>query len=256
MLPVGDRPIVDYVVEECVRAGLTEIIIVVNREMSKQIETYYGENYNLRQFLINRGLEDRLKIMDDILRPNVSFRFVGQDLERYGSSVPITEAAEQLGIVGPVVFCNGDDFFWESHDGSEIRALIEAAGEDGDSVIMGVEREPEEIAGRYGMIEEQDGKLTRLVEKPALENVTSKLTNVNRLVISGDLLKEIIEYTNGHSFAAKDQEYMITDPIQSFVDKGGVIKTIRAQRQFIDCGSLEGWLEANSLLRGQLANNN
>ena len=252
MLPVGDRPVVDYVVEECAKAGIKDIYIVTNDlpvEQS-QIQLYYGKNIALEEFLLARGWDDKISQLETV-PSDVNIHFALQSLHHYGTAMPVAVVAEQFGVDEPIVFCNGDDFFWGTPSGSEVKTLLDAMQSDDDAVVVGVEKTREEIAGRYGMLEVADGLLTAMVEKPPLELVTSTLTNVNRFVLSRELMRQIVQYTKDNDFGPRDQEYMITDPIQAFVAGGGVMRVVRAEGQFMDCGNLPGWLRANRIVCGE-----
>ena len=87
MLPVGNRPIVDYVVRDCIKAGITDIYFVVNRG-SRQIFDYYSDNARLNQFLEYNGKQD----MMELARPpmNVNFHYIEQDSnEKYCTAFPV-----------------------------------------------------------------------------------------------------------------------------------------------------------------------
>ena len=248
MLPVGNRPVIDYVIEDCVRAGIKDIYLVVNSIDKSQIKEYYGENLVLEEFLRERGADEKLAKLKTV-PDGVNLHWVEQDVNRsYGTAVPVALVVKEFGLDEPVMFCNGDDFFWNVPSGSAVKDAVENF--DGEALITGVVRKPEEMV-RYGMLEkDKTGHLVRLVEKPDISEVTSDLANVNRFVLTPELLKGIVEYVDGHNFGPDDQEYMITDPIFDFICGGGKMKAIAAQGEWMDCGSVEGWLHANRVVLG------
>ena len=251
MLPVGNRPIVDFAVEDCILAGVKDIIFVITKTGERsQIETYYGKNARLEEFLLARGAEEKLKKLQTA-PDDVHFHFVEQDAnDKYGTAVPVALAVKQLGLDEAVAFCNGDDFFYGSKDGSEEKNLFSALQNDDEAAIIGIRLPKEEIM-KFAMIEAGgDGFMTNIVEKPKMEEITNDLANINRFVLSRELLKEIVGYVDGNNFSATEQEYFITDPVLNFVKKGGKMRVVPATGRFMDCGSLEGWLYANQLVNG------
>jgi UTP--glucose-1-phosphate uridylyltransferase len=250
MLPVGNRPIVDFAVEECALAGIKDIIFVITKTGERsQIETYYGKNARLEEFLVARGAEEKLKKLQTA-PADLNFHFVEQDAnDKYGTAVPVALAVKSLEISESVAFCNGDDFFYGSKGGSEVKNLLSSLSED-EAGLIGIPLPRQEIM-KFAMIEKAaDGMMTNLVEKPKLEEITSDLANINRFALTPDLLKAIVDYVDGHNFAATEQEYFITDPILDFVKTGGKMRVVPATGRFMDCGSLEGWLYANQLING------
>lgn len=249
MLPVGNRPVIDYVVEECVLAGITEIYLVVNNAKDGQIKQYYSENAPLAQFLKDRKADEKLAKLSTVPE-GVTLHFVEQDVNKwYGTSIPVTLVAEKIGMDEPLVFCNGDDPFWGAKDGSDIKTLVDGC-RDGEAALMGYKVAREDMP-RYGMIiKDKDNMMTELVEKPALTEVTSTLANINRFLLSPELIRMIVEYTRGHSFKPTDQEYLITDPIFKFIRDGGRMRVVSSTGEWLDCGSVEGWLHANNTVLG------
>jgi UTP--glucose-1-phosphate uridylyltransferase len=248
MLPVGNRPIIDYIVEDCTRAGIKDIYIVIDPKENSQIKSYFSGNQSLNRFLIARGKMHSLAEVET--KPaGVRIHYIHQtDLEnRYGTAIPIALAVELNNFTEPVVFCNGDDLFWNAKESSEVKNLLSAACSSEDSVIVGVEKPRAEMP-RFGMIEHSDGFMTNLVEKPAPAAVTSTFANVNRFVLSVPLQQEIVNYVKAHKFGPRDQEYMVTDPLLSYVKSGGQIRVVPASGEFLDCGSVEGWLHANNVV--------
>ncbi len=251
MLPVGNRPIVDFAVEDCILAGIKEIIFVITKTgKESQIQSYYEKNTKLEEFLLARGANEKLAKLKTAPE-DIHFSYVEQDAnDKYGTAVPVALAVKQLGLSESVAFCNGDDFFYGSKDGSEEKNLISALQSADESAMIGVPTSKEDIVKHgLGMIEsDQDGFMTNLTEKPELEQITSNLASVNRFILSKDLLTEIVSYVDSNAFTATDQEYMITDPVLDFVRNGGKVRVVPATGQFMDCGSTEGWLRANNIV--------
>lgn len=243
MLPVGNRPLVDYVVQDCIAAGITDIYFVVSEWMT-QIQAYYGRNKVLEDYLHAAG---KGRMIDDVLPPkNVNFHFITQNTnEKYGTAIPVALAARELGEEESAVVLMGDDFIYNRSGDSEVVRLLEAANRGG-SAMLGVNVAREEVS-RYGVIATNDNnEFVRIVEKPAIEDAPSTLINVSKYVLSAELLQRIVRYSEQEV----QGEYLITEPINEYVQDGGVLSVISARGHYLDGGSVEGWLEANNYIVG------
>lgn len=248
MLPVGNRPLVDYSVQELVKAGVKDIYFVISNVEPCQVREFYKDNLALNQYLIERGKEDKLE-KAKTLPDDVKVHYVSQDpSSKYGTAVPIAMAVEEFKIDEPVLVFMGDDFIWNPGGESASEALIKAS--DGKhSAILGVEIEKENVE-KYGVLSEKDGNLVGVVEKPTPEEAPSNLINVSKYIMTPDLLQRIVKYVNDHNFGPTEQEYMVTDPIDEFIRDGGIMKVAPTSGEYLDGGSVEGWLHANNVVCG------
>lgn len=250
MLPVGNRPLVDYSVQELIKAGVKDIYMVISNVEPCQVREFYKDNLALNQYLIDRGKEDRLKLAKT-LPDDVTIHYTVQDpAGKYGTAVPIAMVVEEYKIDEPVLVFMGDDFIWNPDGESAAEALIGASGENGNSAILGVEIAKDKVE-KYGVLSEKDGNLIGVVEKPKPENAPSNLINVSKYIMSPELLQKIVKYVDEHDFGPLDQEYMVTDPIDDFIKEGGVIRVAPTSGEYLDGGSVEGWLHANNVVCGK-----
>ena len=239
MLPIGNRPIVDYAVQDCVKVGITDIYFVVSEE-SQQIQAYYGENSALETYLQDRGKKAALELIQPL--KDVNFHFITQPATgKYGTAVPIELVAPYIQQNESVVVVMGDDFVY-SEKGNEVSRLMTEA-KDGIATMLGVSVAQDEVS-RYGVIEtDEKGNYVRIVEKPRPEDAPSTLINVSKYVLPGSLIhaaKNVEKDSSG--------EYFLTTVINNYVTQGGVMKVVRAEGDYYDGGSLEGWLYANKML--------
>ena len=249
MLPVGNRPLVDYSVQELIKAGVKDIYMVISNVEPCQVREFYRDNLALNQYLIDRGKEDRLALAKT-LPDDVTIHYTVQDpADKYGTAVPIAMVVKEYNINEPVLVFMGDDFVWNPDGESAAEALIKAAGEN-DSAILGVEIDKSKV-NKYGVLSVQDGKLVDVVEKPEPEDAPSNLINVSKYIMSTDLLQKIVKYVDENDFGPKDQEYMVTDPIDEYIKEGGVMKIASVGGEYLDGGSVEGWLHANNVVCGK-----
>lgn len=249
MLPVGNRPLVDYSVQELIEAGVTDIYMVVSNTEPCQVREFYSDNIVLNDYLISRGKGDRVALTKT-LPEHVKIHYIAQDANsKYGTAVPVAMAAEEYNLNEPVIVYMGDDFIWNPEGESAATSLINSLQSETDSAILGVEI-PKEKVDKYGVLEVQDGKLTNVVEKPSVEEAPSNLINVSKYILSADLLQKIVAYVNEHDFGPTDQEYMITDPIYDYIKQGQTMCVASTSGQYLDGGSVEGWVHANNVVCG------
>ena len=249
MLPVGNRPLVDYSVQELIEAGVTDIYMVVSNTEPCQVREFYSDNIVLNDYLISRGKADRVALTKT-LPEHVKIHYIAQDANsKYGTAVPVAMAAEEYNLNEPVIVYMGDDFIWNPEGESAATSLINSLQSETDSAILGVEI-PKEKVDKYGVLEVQDGKLTNVVEKPSIEEAPSNLINVSKYILSADLLQKIVNYVNEHDFGPTDQEYMITDPIYDYIKQGQTMRVASTSGQYLDGGSVEGWVHANNVVCG------
>ena len=249
MLPVGNRPLVDYSVQELVKVGVKDIYFVISNVEPCQVREFYKDNLALNQYLIERGKEDKLE-KAKTLPDDVKVHYVSQDpSSKYGTAVPIALAVEEFKIDEPVLVFMGDDFIWNPDGESAAAALIKAS--DGKtSAILGVEI-PKENVEKYGVLSAENGNLVGVVEKPTPEEAPSNLINVSKYIMTPDLLKRIVKYVDEHNFGPTDQEYLVTDPIDEYIKDGGIVKVAPTSGEYLDGGSVEGWLHANNVVCGR-----
>lgn len=242
MLPIGNRPLVDYVVQDCLQAGINEIYFVVGED-SDQLEKYYRSNIKLNDYLRQNGKEEKLPMVAPL--ENVRLHFIVQpSYGKYGTAIPVALAAEHVPDGESVVVLMGDDFVYNTDGISETARLIEAAG-DG-SAMMGV-KVPRDDVSRYGVIEkDENNNFVQIIEKPTPENAPSDLINVSKYVLDTAALRHVMRYVE----TDRDDEFYITDPINDYVAAGGSLSVVTAHGQFLDGGSVEGWLHANNVVVG------
>lgn len=247
MLPVGNRPLVDYSVQELIKAGITDIYMVISNVEPCQVQEFYRDNHALNDYLVERGKADRLALAKT-LPDHVKIHYTTQDpAGRYGTAVPIALVVEEYNIDEPVLVFMGDDFVWNPDGESAAESLIHSLQNADESAILGVEI-PKEKVDKYGVLSIKDGKLTGVVEKPSVEEAPSNMINVSKYIMSKDLLHRIVNYVKSHDFGPLDQEYLVTDPIDEYINEGGVMRVAPTTGEYLDGGSVEGWVHANNVV--------
>jgi UTP--glucose-1-phosphate uridylyltransferase len=242
MLPVGGRPIVDYSVQDCIESGIKDIYFVVAKG-STQIKDYYSHNKDLEKYLRANKKKDSLALVKP--PKGINFHYIYQDTNgKYGTAIPVALALEKTGVDEPVVVLMGDDFIYNHNGVSNVSQMI-ASCTGGNAVMLGALINKKEVE-KYGVINtDAQNNFLEIVEKPTPEEAPSNMINVSKYILPPELLKSI------RSFAKRKNsggEYYITDPINAFVENGGVMKVVPALGQYLDGGNLEGWLRANEVV--------
>ena len=246
MLPVGNRPLVDYSVQELIKAGVTDIYMVISNVEPCQVREFYKDNLALNKYLEERGKTDRM-LLAKTLPDNVKIHYVSQDPSgKYGTAVPVCLVAEEFNIDEPVFVFMGDDFIWNPDGESSAESLLNSVKSEDESALLGITK-PESALLNGGALTIEDEKVVKITEKPKPEQVTG-IASVSKYIISTKLMREIVEYVHAHDFGPLDQEYMITDPFASYIEKGGIMRVARTSGEYLDGGTVEGWVHANNVV--------
>jgi len=242
MLPIVDLPIIHYIAEECVEAGIEDIIIVI-RPGNEAAMTYFSPNDELLRTLEQTGKEKQMERYYKVAG-KANFVFVHQDQSLpYGNGSPVL-TVKNLVDKEPFVVCFGDDLVLNPGGKGAVAQMVDAYEAHEDAFgIMAVTKLPKEEISRYGMVETVDGsdegRVKRVVEKPALEDVTSDLAEFGRMVLA----PEIFEYLAADK-TGKDGELWLMDSIeQLLVNKPVYAKTI--QGEFLTTGDPLRFLKAS-----------
>jgi UTP--glucose-1-phosphate uridylyltransferase len=248
LLPIGNRPVIDYIVADCVAAGITRIIFVI-RPGQTGLKNYYLGNPGLEEALKRQVKTDALVLLDNIHR-QASFEFAEQLPDAgYGTAITLQAALPLLSPDEPVLVCGGDDFVWHSDGTSEIVGFIETFELSGaEGAVMSLELPREELH-HYGIlaIKTEKGRdyLTDLIEKPERSTGPAALANISKYILNGPLR----EYVKTVTPRAESGEYYITDAIAAAAKTHAVV-VHRASGVYLDTGNPTNWLHANQVVAG------
>jgi len=246
MLPIGNRPIVDYVVQDCIAAGITDIYFVVSED-STQLQAYYGDNAELTTYLIANEKERLLPLIQPIR--GVNFHYVVQPNNgKYGTAIPVGLVVPQLQQGESVVVLMGDDFVYNADGTSEVARLL-ARTPEGGSAMIGAQIDRSQVS-QYGVLEfDEQNNYRSIVDRPTPEMAPSTMINISKYVMDYELLKAVQAYSD----IVLSGEYQITEVMNQYVLRGGTLKVVEAVGQYLDGGSVEGWLHANNTVLGRHA---
>ena len=249
MLPVVDRPLIDYAVEEALAAGIEDIIFVTGRGKSA-IEDYFDHAIELENVLGGRGKEAELAAArSPVLSPG---------------RIAYTRQQQALGL-GHAVWCArefvGDEPFavlladdLVMAETPCLKQMVDVHQETGGSVVA-VMDVPREHTNRYGILEigADDGKLAEikgLVEKPDPKDAPSTLSIIGRYILLPEIFTELGRHETGAG-----GEIQLTDAMARMIG-GKPFDGLRFEGRRFDCGDKAGFLEANiafALARDDLA---
>ena len=250
MLPILNRPVIDYVVEDCVKAGIEDIIFVVN-EHNYQVLHYYRENLRLKRYLEQVGKAELYQYVEK-LHQKANFYFVKQsDQDQYGTAVPITLAKNHLQNESAFLYLTGDDFVYSpDSDYSLCRTLLQLYEQNHAAGVITCDTKPDNELSRYGVaqVKKKEGinYLEKLIEKPALGKAPSNLVNISKYILPAEII-DIIEH---QELNPESGELYITDSIQQLAQESPVV-VHQISHQFLDGGNLPHWLQANLTIAAQ-----
>ena len=243
MLPVIDRPVVDYLVDDLVKAGISEIIFVIT-EHNKQALHYFRENTRLEKYLQDVG---KLPLYESIknIHQKAKFHFVYQtDQDQYGTSTPVKLAQEHLAGEEAFVVLMGDDIPYNADGSSEVKRMIAHLEKTGAKALATFVEQPEEKLHMYGVAKtkEENGQLCldQLVEKPKPGTAPSNLANISKYILT----PEVFEIIANQQPNPQSNELYITDTVTELAQQQPVA-VYTPSGTYLDCGYPLGWLKAN-----------
>ncbi len=206
MLPIVDKPTIQYIVEEAIDSGIEDIIIVTGRN-KRAIEDHFDKSYELEAELIRKGNQDLLSVVQDITNL-VDIHYIRQK-EPKGLGHAIHCAKSFIGNE-PFAVLLGDDIV--DAEVPCLKQLINVYNEYRTTVI-GVQPVPQDHVSRYGIIagsqiEERVFKVERLVEKPDLEHSPSNIAILGRYIITPSIFNSLEQIQPG-----KGGEIQLTDAL-------------------------------------------
>jgi len=240
LLPVLDKPAIQYVVEEAAAGGITDVLLI-SAPAKRAVEQHFQADAELEKRLEASG---KVGLIDSIRRLTATVRMHAVDqLEQRGLGDAVRHARE---FVGHEAFlCQlGDTIFSGDTDALPARQLIDAHRELGTSVI-GVEEVPAEKVERYGIVggvEIAPGvlRLDTLIEKPSVAAAPSRLAIAARYVLTPAIFDCLDATPPG-----KGGEIQLTDAIRLLMSRGETVHAVRLRGRRHDIGSPLDWLKTN-----------
>ena len=240
MLPVLDRPLIQYAVDEAVDAGADTLVFVTNR-YKHAIADYFDKAYELESKLAEAGKDALLDLVKGTLPKGVQCVFVTQpEALGLGHAVLCAKPVvgdEPFGVILP------DDLIWTGKGAGALRQMAELSAAEQDAGVIAVEEVPREDTNKYGIvdaekIDDRTAKIRLVVEKPKPDVAPSNLAIVGRYVLPGRIF-ELLERTK----AGAGGEIQLTDAIETLLAEKSVY-AYRFEGTRFDCGNKLGLVKA------------
>jgi UTP--glucose-1-phosphate uridylyltransferase len=238
MLPIVDKPIVQYVVEDAVKSGV-ETIIFVTGSGKRAVEDHFAYNLELQSFLKTAGKEEQLEEMKRIA-DMANFIYIRQK-GPYGNGTPVLCAKHLIGDE-PFAVMWGDEFFYTEKK-PQLRQLIDVFDKYSDPVLTAYEVSRKDTS-KYGIIDGEEREknvfqVNNLVEKPGPKEAPSTLASLGGYILTPDIF-EALENTK----LGKGGELWLVDAIHKLLKKRPIYAK-QIDGIYYDTGSKLGYLKAN-----------
>lgn len=237
MLPIVDKPTLQYIIEECVESGIEEIIIITGRN-KKSIEDHFDKSVELELELARTGKEELLSVVRNISNMANIYYIRQKEPKGLGHAIYCAKA-----FVGnePFAVLLGDDIVY-SEGKPCIKQLIDYFDKYNKS-ILGVQKVPVNEVFKYGIIKDKeiDERLYMvdgLVEKPSINNSPSDIAILGRYIITPEIFN-ILENTK----PGKGGEIQLTDALAKLIDTEGLYAYDFIGKRY-DIGDKQGFLQA------------
>jgi len=238
MLPVVDKPLIQYAVEEAVEAGITEMIFITGRN-KRSIADHFDKAYELEHQLEMNNKKALLDIAQNIVPKGVSCTYIRQN-EALGLGHAVSTAAHLIGDEPFAVILADDLIHGEK---GAVRQMVELY-EYYKSSVIAIQKVPGPEISAYGVISgkpqsERVYLLDKIVEKPAFEDAPSDLGVTGRYIFTPQIFQHLAKLTPGAG-----GEFQLTDAIQTLLTEEQVLAYEYHGTRY-DCGSKMGLLKAN-----------
>lgn len=240
MLPIVDRPIIQYAVDEAIEAGCDTLIFVTGRS-KRAVEDYFDSSPELEAELEAKGKIEALDAVRNILPSHVKVIFVRQ-AQPLGLGHAVLCAAPLIGNDELFAVLLPDDLI-DGYPSGVLSQMLPFAISAQASVVA-VEQVPREDVGKYGIVDGEPeagfiSKLRAIIEKPSLENAPSTSAVVGRYILHPNVMETLKSVAPGAG-----GEIQLTDAISQEIGANG-LHAYRFGGKRFDCGSKRGFLTAN-----------
>ncbi len=244
MLPLVDKPMIEYVASEAVQAGINQLTLVLSED-DRTILDYFKKNSKIEKILEKRNNEEllkELKAMDDFFE-NVSFSLAIQPKPK-GDGDAVLQAKKQIAKSAFGVMFT-DDLFWSKIPAiSQLKKIFTTA----QKPIIGLKKVSPEKLSSYGVMKVEKiahklYKIKGIVEKPPLSEAPSDLAICGRYIFT----PEIFGYLE-KTPATQKGEVILADAIKKMIEDGQIIYGYELDGKWLECGNKKDWLASSSFL--------
>ena len=244
MLPVVDKPLIQYAVEEAVEAGITEMVFITGRN-KRAIEDHFDTAYELESELESAGKHALLELVQNVIPKNINCIYIRQPAA-LGLGHAVLCARPVIGDEPFAVLLADDLMDPDPGCPSVIAQMMHRYQEEGASIIA-VQDVPREFTNQYGIVsgthyKDRMEKVFGIVEKPAPKDAPSTLAVAGRYILSGKIFSYLEKLGKGSG-----GEIQLTDGIAALL-KDEAVFAYRCAATRYDCGSKLGYLKATVAL--------
>jgi UTP--glucose-1-phosphate uridylyltransferase len=239
MLPIIDKPIIHYLVEEAVKSGITDIIIVT-RAGQMTLEDYFDSHAELEGALERAGKTERLKIIKDIPKM-ANFVYVRQNADLpYGNATPLLCVKPLIDNDESFVYMFGDDLTL-----SEVpvtKQLIDIYEKENPSAVFAVQEVADSEVGKYGTVKYKEGsnEIEGIEEKLPFGEAPSNMAAFGRYVFSYDVVERATKTEVG-----KGNELWVTDILNNLAHEGKKVIAQPIKGRWLTTGDPLNYLKAS-----------
>jgi UTP--glucose-1-phosphate uridylyltransferase len=237
LLPIVDKPLIQYAAEEAIAAGIDTLIFVTGRN-KRAIEDHFDANNELETMLRAKGKDAQADMVRNIIPAGVECIFVRQ-AEQLGLGHAVL-CAERAVSDNPFAVLLADDFLTDYEPGVTAD-LAQAFASSGKSQLSVMEVDGPDIS-KYGVVVPNGAgaSIAGLVEKPDTHNAPSNLASIGRYVLTPDIFDTLRGLKAGSG-----GEIQLADAINIHAQQG-LVETVRLNGRRFDCGSVEGFMKASA----------
>ncbi len=240
MLPIVDKPAIQYIVEEVVKSGITDITIVTGRN-KRALEDHFDYSIELEYILEKKGKEKQLKMIREISE-YANIYYIRQK-EPLGLGHAILKAKHHIGNE-PFVVVLGDDLVYSKVP--VVQQMLDVRKKFKNGNIVGVQEVPDDKISSYGILkpgaylDKNTVKIEDFIEKPSLEASPSNFACLGRYILEPEIFEYLERLQPG-----KDGEIQLTDAIVEMIKNGDKVLGYNFEGQRYDTGDKLGYIKAN-----------
>lgn len=237
MIPIVDKPVIQYIVEEAQQSGIEEILIITGHG-KRAIEDPFDTNIDLELQLRQQGKDQLLHLVQDISSINIHY-IRQKHMRGLGDAI---RCAESFIDNEPFAVLLGDDVVYNPEQPA-LKQMMDAFSRLG-ATMLGCQEVPQELVSRYGIVQGQPTdddrvvKLIDMVEKPAVDEAPSRLAALGRYILTPDIFEILRRVQSG-----KGGEIQLTDALRLMADREAVYAYTFSGRSY-DTGNKLGFLKA------------
>ena len=237
MIPIVDKPVIQYIVEEARQSGIEEILIITGHG-KRAIEDHFDTNIDLELQLRQQGKDQLLHLVQDISSINIHY-IRQKHMRGLGDAI---RCAESFIDNEPFAVLLGDDVVYNPEQPA-LKQMMDAFSRLG-ATMLGCQEVPQELVSRYGIVQGQPTdddrvvKLIDMVEKSAVDEASSRLAALGRYILTPDIFEILRRVQSG-----KGGEIQLTDALRLMADREAVYAYTFSGRSY-DTGNKLGFLKA------------